>query len=364
MAVTLSPKAQRNLQKILPFGIIWMLLGWVFLFIEHAVVEQNPDVPSTAIQLNLQIVLFASISVFALGLFIGTVEVFFTDRLFKKQTLFRKILYKLLLFAFLFFLIGLIFFPIAASIEMDLGLFDPRIWNRYVDYLTSITNLSVNIQMAVSLGISLFYFEMSEYIGQGALIHFFTGKYHRPVEEERIFMFLDMRSSTTIAEELGHIRYFNLLQDYYADLADPIILYGGELYQYVGDEMIISWKPTTGLRKNNCIRCFFEMKKLLEKRSEQYLNKYGLVPTFKAGIHLGKITTGEIGVLQKEIFFTGDILNATARIQGLCNSYNVDVLISGELKGRLQPDQEYQFKSMGTTELRGKKEQIELFSLS
>ena len=176
-------------------------------------------------------------------------------------------------------------------------------------------------------------------------------------------MFLDMKSSTTIAEELGHVRYFNLLQEYYADLSSPIIEHAGEIYQYVGDEIVVSWKLGKGLLKNNCIACFFEMKRKLNSLSEKYEDKFGLRPGFKAGIHFGKVTTGEIGVVKKEIIFTGDVLNATARIQSLCNSYEVDLLISGALKDAISLDRNYLLKDLGETELRGRQEKMKIYSV-
>jgi adenylate cyclase len=176
-------------------------------------------------------------------------------------------------------------------------------------------------------------------------------------------MFSDMKSSTTIAEKLGHIKYFELLREYYADLSDAIIQYSGEIYQYVGDEIIVSWKFENGIENNNCIKCFFAMKEDLRKRAEGYQKKFGVLPTFKAGFHFGKVTTGEIGALKKEIIFTGDVLNATARIQGLCNQYNVDLLISGDLMKNSTIDTEFQIKSLGENELRGKKENIALYTI-
>ena len=101
-------------------------------------------------------------------------------------------------------------------------------------------------------------------------------------------MFLDMKSSTTIAERLGHIRYFELLREYYADLSDSIVQYSGEIYQYVGDEIVISWKLKTGLQNNNCIQCYNAMKKNLGDRSEKYLQLFDVAPEFAAAIHLAE----------------------------------------------------------------------------
>ena len=176
-------------------------------------------------------------------------------------------------------------------------------------------------------------------------------------------MFLDMKSSTTIAESLGHVKYFEMLKEYYADLSEPVTRFSGEIYQYVGDEMVISWKLKNGLKKNNCLLCFFEMKKALGGQSKKYHSRFGCLPEFKAGFHVGRVTTGEIGVIKKEIIFTGDVLNTTARIQGLCNKYKVDVLLSGELIKRLEGIEDLQLKAIGEAELRGRDERIELFTV-
>ena len=176
-------------------------------------------------------------------------------------------------------------------------------------------------------------------------------------------MFSDMKSSTTIAEKLGHIKYFELLREYYFDLSEAIITFSGEIYQYVGDEIVVSWKYKDGIENNNCIKCFFAMKEDLVKRADWYNKNFGVLPTFKAGFHFGEVTTGEIGALKKEIIFTGDVLNSTARIQGLCNHYKVDLLISDDLIKSLDLDSEFQIKSLGKTELRGKMENIELYTI-
>lgn len=62
-----------------------------------------------------------------------------------------------------------------------------------------------------------------------------------PREEDRIFLFLDLNSSTVLAEELGHIRYSELSKCCLADLALSVKKYKATVYQYVGDEAVLSW---------------------------------------------------------------------------------------------------------------------------
>lgn len=309
-------------------------------------------------------VVFASITVFVLGVVLGFIEVFFLKKRLEKYSFTRKLIYKILIYGILLNTFMLLVYPLAASLEMNLNYFDPVVWNRYLDFVTSQTNMSVSVQMAISMVTSLFYAEISDNIGNKVLINFFIGKYHRPVVENRVFMFLDMKSSTTIAEQLGHIRYFELLKDYYADLSEAVIQHGGEIYQYVGDEIIVSWQYNEGIRNNKCIRCFFSMKSDLQKNTGHYQKKYGVVPSFKAGLHFGEITTGEIGIYKKDILFSGDVLNAASRIQGLCNDYKVDILISSDLKDQLQAEPGLNIKPMGKHALRGKVQELELFTVT
>ena len=105
------------------------------------------------------------------------------------------------------------------------------------------------------------------------------------------------------------------------------------------------------------------MKETIKMQATKYKDEFGVVPEFKAGFHLGKVTTGEIGVIKRDIIFTGDVLNTTARIQGLCNVYEVDILLSGQLLKRLNLQPHYKINSLGEKELKGRDERIELFTI-
>ncbi|MEN0003896.1 MAG: adenylate/guanylate cyclase domain-containing protein [Bacteroidota bacterium] len=199
--------------------------------------------------------------------------------------------------------------------------------------------------------------------GRGGFAKMLLGYYYRPREEERIFMFVDIKSSTAIAEKLGHIRFFDLLNDFFRDITNSIIYSYGEIYQYVGDEIVISWTMKNGLPKGRCVQCFYAMQEAINKRSERYQEKYDLVPEFKAGLHCGLVTTGEIGVIKKDIVYSGDVLNTTHRIQTLCNQYGVKILLSKYLLDQLQlPPSDFDAFRVGNIELKGKRQKVELYT--
>jgi len=360
----LTPKTKNNISRIIPFGVIWLIFSIAYTLIERGLLGDLNHYASTGNPYNFsRNIIITPISALIAGLLIGTIEILYCNKLFMQKSFTKKIVYKSIIYIAIILSFLIILTVIANSIELQTAAFNKQVWENVWVFFSSYAFFSVVVYMATIIVVSQFYMEVSENIGHGVLANFFTGKYHRPTEEERIYMFLDMKSSTTIAESLGHVKYFEMLREYYADLSDPIINYSGEIYQYVGDEIVVSWKLKNGLQNNNCIQCFFAMKAVIKKQTGKYNENFGLLPEFKAGFHLGKVTTGEIGVIKKEIIFTGDVLNTTSRIQGLCNMYKVDILISDDLRKRLTLNSQFEIETLGENELKGRDEKIELFTI-
>lgn len=358
----LSSKFRRHLIKILPFGFIPFVFSIIYSLLEKGILGDHPYYPSTGNPYSFNLIIPAIVSLI-LGLFIGIFEVFYLSKVFLKTSFAKKIVFKTTTYFLIIIVAILLISILSASYELKISPFDIKVWNNTVNFFSNFALWSIVFYFILGLICCLFYIEIVDNVGQYVLLNFFTGKYHQPLEEERVFMFLDMKSSTAIAEKLGHIKYFNLLKDYYSDLSDSIIEYAGEIYQYVGDEVVVTWKLKRNNINANSIHCFFAMQNSLIGKTEKYLSKYGIVPTFKAGIHLGKVTTGEIGKIKKDFVFTGDILNTTARIQGLCNKYNVKLLLSKKLVDTLNIKTIFNTVELGETELRGKDEKVTLYSI-
>ena len=175
-------------------------------------------------------------------------------------------------------------------------------------------------------------------------------------------MFLDLKSSTSYAEQLGHIKYSRLIQDCFYDLTDVVRIHQAQIYQYVGDEVVVSWALEEGISEANCLHCFFDILDTIDELSFKYLEKYEMVPTFKAGMHFGKVSTGTIGTIKKEIIYTGDVLNTTSRIEGQCNPHNVNLLLSKDLMNKLPNEDQFKFVEIGEISLRGKASFVTLFT--
>ncbi len=173
-----------------------------------------------------------------------------------------------------------------------------------------------------------------------------------------------MKSSTTVAEQLGHAKFYQLLNELFHEISQPVLETKAEIYQYVGDEVILTWNMKEGLENSNCLKSFFMFQDNLTKNENNYRKNFGLKPSFKAGLHFGKVITAQIGDLKREIVYNGDVLNTTARIQNECNNYHRDCLVSGVLMKRLKNSNDFHWEKLETVTLRGKETEVELFAVA
>lgn len=202
---------------------------------------------------------------------------------------------------------------------------------------------------------------INEKYSPGVFLDILRGKYIQPKVEKRIVMFIDLKDSTPIAEKLGHHVYFRFIRDFIYQVSSAMIEYNGIIYQYVGDEVITSWIYKKKNMKK-CLAAVIQARRNMQKRSEYFRNKFGQVPEFRVGIHVGDVTVGEIGVIKKDLAMSGDTMNTTARLRSACNELNQHFIVSKDFIEHSDMES-WQSKSLGMVDLKGKGHSLELFSL-
>ncbi|MBL8017671.1 MAG: adenylate/guanylate cyclase domain-containing protein [Ignavibacteria bacterium] len=233
----------------------------------------------------------------------------------------------------------------------------------FSNFLTHVFPYIFLFAMAISFMTNLV-IQVNGLLGKGVLLSYITGRYHKPKMEERFFMFLDLESSTTIAETIGPVKYHEFMSSFFFDISQPVELSKGEIYQYVGDEIVISWKKQNAAGGSACLRCFFGIKERIDSLSERYIKQFGLIPGFKAGVHYGEVVIGEVGDLRKEIVFHGDVMNTASRIQGQSKVLNKPLLISEEALKHLNLDDDMTSEPLGSFRLKGKEVDIKIFEIT
>ena len=340
--------------------VLWITLIWTLirLFKFFETYAGNKDF----IELNGGIV-SSILIIMSAGLIIGASLVFLWERWLRKMAYFKALFFILLFYSFIFYT----FYSLEQgfALENDSNqLPESRAYGPEFKGDFNLLLLSNYIYWLVITLLTILFLFIRDKFGPITFVNFLKGKYLRPKREERIFMFMDLKSSTTIAERLGEERYFNFLNDTFSTATPGILSTQGEIYQYVGDEIVISWLTKKGVNRANCINCYYKMIALLKDKSNYFDETYGTQPLFKAGLHFGHVITGEMGIVKREIVYSGDVLNTASRIQSLCNEMNTNLLVSNDLIQRIDLRLLHKkIKSIGEIILRGKQEKVELVTL-
>lgn len=132
----------------------------------------------------------------------------------------------------------------------------------------------------------------------------------------------------------------------------------------MGDEVIISW-PVRGNTKQPalCLECFWKIEKLLNDQRDYFIKNYGFFPQFKAGLHYGPVVATLVGDIKTELVYQGDVINTAARIQQQCNVLGQKILFSESLKNILQIPNDQQFRGLGPVRLKGKQNEVRLYTI-
>ena len=346
--------------------IFWITVAWTVISVQQFLVGYHTLIDFECLKgADPSVFFYGSILTgVAAGVIGGSGVVFLWEKWLRNTNYGRALLYIFFSYIGIFLTVVFINNLYFYCRELELSIFSIVVWNKAIFNLLNINIHSFLLWLVVVLA-TLIVLQVNDKYGPGVFGAFLLGRYFQPKREERIFMFLDLRSSTTIAEKLGEERYFNFIRNVFKDVTPAILYTKGEIYQYVGDEIVISWKMNNGTENANCLQCFFQVQAALLKKKKYYEKNYdGICPVFKAGIHYGHVMAGEVGVVKRDIVFSGDVLNTTARIQSKCNELGVDILLSKFLLEKLS------LKSNGITPqkvgdmlLRGKQKKIMLYTL-
>jgi len=201
-------------------------------------------------------------------------------------------------------------------------------------------------------------------IGGRVLGNLIIGRYHRPQREDRVFMFLDLVGSTALTERLGDIATQSLITRFFFDVAQATVAYGGETHRYVGDEVVVTWPMQRGIEDAACLRCCFAIEQRLAERADDYLENFGVVPSFRIGLHGGPVVAAECGDDKHEIVYFGDTINTAARIEQYCKEAGRNLLISAELMARMSLPGQWKTEHAGHVRLRGRASDTEIYSVS
>ncbi|TNE29698.1 MAG: adenylate/guanylate cyclase domain-containing protein [Alphaproteobacteria bacterium] len=197
-------------------------------------------------------------------------------------------------------------------------------------------------------------------VGSKHIFHILIGTYKRPVETMRVVLFIDMVGSTRIAEKLSPQKSMELISRFIFDASYIFRVYGGELINYTGDGLVVVWPIG---KEKNALRSISALEKRLLKYEKDYKKNYNHIPSFRAGIHAGKVVLSQVGEDRLFLSLYGDVVNTAARLEQMNKRFGTNVLMSDYARRLFRQDDEYNFKSLGEQEIIGKEQDLEIFTV-
>lgn len=332
---------------------LFIIVFFFLVFVVHILLSDTED-----------IMVFRSIvGAFFLGSITALYEIGIAVKLQKKMNTLLFILFNLFFYYIIFSVmlvsyayVNLIFkmgFTTSEAFEIGIEDIYPIGFNAMVFYLFTFLFILQLIR------------QIRRTVVRGLTKKYLSGRLNQPISETRIFLFMDLLSSTAYAEKLGHQSYSCFIKEIYSEFDEYILATKGSLYQFVGDQVVVVWNLEDGLKDNNAARFFYLVEAALKKKEKYFIEKYGITPTFKAGLHYGEVAITEVGnILKREIAYHGDAVNTTARICSLASEVNERILISEDFIKRTQVNLPgVNAKFYGLYNLKGKKNGVNIYKL-
>lgn len=335
--------------------ILYIAVFWTILDLVVLVTRSEPTYYSFASAIALR-----SCLVFIMSLGIGYLLVFKLRKIFLHLSLWLSFLLRSFILLIAAYILNYLVHAAHIIFILNLGLVEA--FHRYGEDAFHPEWLAQKIIYWMALFfVTQLVLEINEKYSPGVFMDILFGKYIDPKIESRIVMFIDLKDSTPIAERLGHQQYFRFIRAFIHQISHALIEHGGSIYQYVGDEVVVSWLNNQRNAKR-CMAALIEARKNLQQHSEDFRRRFGVLPEFRVGIHVGDVTVGEIGVIKKDIAMSGDTMNTTARLRSACSELNQKYIISKEFRDLIDL-KSWQTEELGVVELKGKTTGLALYSL-
>ena len=302
---------------------------------------------ATGIAVGISYGLLISVAMTSISQFVleGPMRTWLGGLSFTANLIVRSAIYAAIIVPILFFQLG----GIIAGAPVD-----PSHKTFWIDIIYAVTFL-VLANLAI---------EITNIIGPRAFLNFVSGRYNSPVEENRFVLFVDIAGSTGLAERLGGVGIHRFLDRTFRLLMLSVVDYRGEVLDYVGDEIIVTWPERGGAVECRPLRCFMAMREELSHAAGQFEREFGAVPRIRGSLHFGPVIIGEIGDVKRAIVFNGDVMNTAARLEELSRNVDGGFLASRAAMEQFSSTPPFAVHDLGRLPIRGRADGIDVIGIA
>ncbi|WP_051200277.1 adenylate/guanylate cyclase domain-containing protein [Flavobacterium subsaxonicum] len=338
-------RVKHYILEIFYITVSWIMGGLLFVFVKF---NDLPDsfihkiYPVEPWMNKVTMYGFSIASCTVVGLIMGLLHTLAYPRLIRTRNILLSIGLRLLVFIVITLTIIAIFFH-------QSGLSIPQ--NNQGALQSSATDVFIYltfIEMMVGVVVTL-----RRNLGSNYFRNFVRNAYFTPTIENRVFMFIDLKNSTQAVEKMGNTAFSSFIQDCFKDLSSVALDLGGEVYQFVGDEAVLTWMVKPGFNFEDCLLLHYKLAERLAKKKGIYLEKHGTFPAFRSSVHCGAVSAAMVGEYKKEIAYHGGVLNLCARLQVVCRDYNADLVVSEDFHKAAALTENFKFYPIADITLKG-----------
>lgn len=280
-----------------------------------------------------------------LGLVTGLAHTLLYPAIIRTRNFFANLAIRILIFLLL--TISTLSLFLALSGLPTVGTYLP---NNYLLSKSIMEVFSYLIILEVIVGLTV---TLRRNLGKGYLKKFIRSSYFIPQVEYRVFMFTDLKNSTMLVERMGSLNFSSFIQDCFRDFSNVALDLGGEIYQFVGDEVVTTWKVRQDFDYSACTALHFAMASRLKSRKQYYINRYEIFPEFRSSIHCGEVSSAVVGEFKSEIAYHGGVLNLCSRLQNVCRDYDAELVTSEDFHDRISITDHSRYSPITDIELKG-----------
>ena len=362
--IKLGPKFKYQLVFLLFAIIYWNFIIRIALVLRYLGVRNDDfrEVLSKGMNFFMDEIILSSIIISIFAAFTWFILHFIYPKMVRNYQI-RRLTFAVVLFdTIVFIMLGIILGIVHYNIDEDYVLLES--FSRLQKFLFNSTTLFFLIVIFIASYVYQLLYTLIHQIGHAPLGKIIMGYYQKPREENHIFMFLDLQSSSNYAEILGHEKYSYFIQDCFRFLTNPILKSMGRIYQFVGDEVVVTWNADKLKNYKRAVDFYYYYEEELSKYKGYFEKKYQLFPVFAASINSGEVMATEVGEIKKELAFHGDVLNTAARIQKQCKKYRNYILVTRDFAAKLiKAKTKYKLKYVDIVKFIGKERVVKIYGI-
>jgi two-component system, sensor histidine kinase ChiS len=195
--------------------------------------------------------------------------------------------------------------------------------------------------------------EFLDQLGQESILDVKLGD---QIQKEMTVMFADVRSFTTLSENLTPEESFQFVNLLLSGLGPIIRNHNGFIDKFMGDGVMALFPDSADDAVNAAIKMQRELHELNQTRPKNSQVRIGI------GIHTGLLMLGTVGEERRmEGTVISDVVNAAARLESLTKIFGSGIIVSEETLKKLQSA--YPHRSLGIVRVKGKRQAVSIYEV-